>query len=192
MLGQQLAIMPTVILSIVGAFLISRGVRADKGAGRSARLAAYGSQAGVAVLVSGLVGLAIPAMLRVVTDTSFSYWALAGFIWMASLSPMVLILGAVAVAAPLGAFIAAAVIPFGTAAGVVPAEALNAFWRDWVYPWVPQHFIGDGVRQVLFVGAGAWNPELAGLLWAGVAGLALFATACALPTRAAAAPAHAA
>ena len=41
--------------------------------------------------------------------------------------------------------------------GVLPYEALPTFCQEWVYPWAPQRFFGEGLRSILFMGQGAWN-----------------------------------
>ena len=67
--------------------------------------------------------------------------------------------------------------------GVLPFEALPSFWQDWVYPWAPQHFIGEGVRAVMFRGAGAWNAGSGPLAVIGAVGVVLACVAGTLPRK---------
>jgi hypothetical protein len=30
-------------------------------------------------------------------------------------------------------------------------------WQEWVYPWVPQHYLGDGIRGIIYLGMGPFD-----------------------------------
>ncbi|WP_115727685.1 ABC transporter permease [Actinomyces culturomici] len=184
MMSQQLGIIPTVIMSIVSALLIRNAARIRPGSSATEKAGTIGLQVCVAVFASAAIGLVVPALLHAVAGASVPYWTLFGFLWTGSFALMLCFLGAFNVATWLGALLAAATIPFGTATGILPYEALNSFWQHWVNPWAPQHYIGNGLRQILFMDAGACNPTITGLLWAGAIGLVLLCAAILIPSKA--------
>ncbi len=94
-----------------------------------------------------------------------------------------LFLGAFNLSLGLGAIVALCALAGGMTCGVLPFEALPSFWQDWVYPWAPQHFIGEGVRAVMFRGAGAWNAGSGPLAVIGAVGVVLACVAGALPRK---------
>lgn len=82
----------------------------------------------------------------------------------------------------LGIIVLAVVVVCGLTAALLPYELLPAFWQDWLYPWVPQRFVADGLRQVLYEGAEAWNNAGATLFGIAVAGTAVSLLSLVKPT----------
>ena len=93
------------------------------------------------------------------------------------------IVGALREAGLLEVLAAAAVFLCGMMTGVLPAEMLPTFWADWIQPWAPQHFVGDGVRDILYRGTDLMPHGTGGLLAIGGTGLVLLVVAGLLPRR---------
>jgi hypothetical protein len=52
-------------------------------------------------------------------------------------------------------------------------EMMSAFYRDWIYSWLPMRFMIQGLREMFFFGKGlAWSPEVSTLVWIGVVSMA--------------------
>lgn len=75
------------------------------------------------------------------------------------------------------------IVAFGMMMGVLPVQALPVFWQDWVFPWAPQHYVGDGLRSIMYLGTGFWNEQSQAFVWVALAGIVLSLLALALPSR---------
>lgn len=109
---------------------------------------------------------------------------------MASLCVTLILLGAFNLWRPLGVIAFICMFALGMATGTLPPEALPAFWHDWVLPWAPQNYIGQGLRAILFMDAGAWNVGSTPLAIIGVTGACLMVTSAFLPASKKSAPAE--
>lgn len=180
MMSQQIAVMPTVMLSVVIAAMIALVVTPFAGKRGRERWQVAGLQATLAVVFSLAVAVAIWLMVVGVAGIETDAEAIL-FLWIASFGLMFVLVGAFDAHVGLGALVAGCVFSFGMACGVMPLEMLPAFWQDWVFPWAPQRFIGEGMRAILYRGAGAWNASCPPLLAFAAAGAALVCIAAVLP-----------
>ena len=183
MMSQQLTIMPLFLMSFVGALVLSRVFKTGAGASRAERWKSLAVQAAYAVAVSLVASLCAYAMLVWVVGSGAAFGEFALFMWFASFCVMLLFLGAFNLSLGLGVLVALCALAGGMTCGVLPFEALPSFWQDWVYPWAPQHFIGEGVRAVMFRGAGAWNAGSGPLAVIGAVGVVLACVAGTLPRK---------
>lgn len=103
------------------------------------------------------------------------------FLWLASFAIITVLLSLMNIALPLGVICGALGLGLGMTSGMFPYELLPRFWQDWVYGWVPQHYIGNGVRAVLYSGEGWWNAGSAPLVIMLYVGLAIFVISGLLP-----------
>lgn len=171
MLMQQMGIMPLILMALICGLLLSR-------AGRNIWV-----NLGVAAGLALFIGLVMPGVLAIVTGASVPYWALVGFYAVASFSLLVFFLGAFSLHTAVGGLAALSIVPFGMALGVLPREGLTSFWQNFVYPWVPQRFLGEGLRSVLFMDSGMWATGLSALLAFGVVGLVLLGCSALRPVK---------
>ena len=183
MMSQQLTIMPLFMISMVGALILSRVLKAKPGAARAERWKSLGVQGACAIALSLAASLCAYCMLRWVAGVEAPFADFALFMWLASFCVMLLFLGAFNLSPALWAVVAVCAFAGGMACGVLPYETLPAFWQDWVYPWAPQRFIGEGLRAVLYLGEGAWNVAGGPLLAIGATGAALAVAAGLVPAR---------
>ncbi|MDO4822333.1 MAG: hypothetical protein Q4A03_09950 [Rothia sp. (in: high G+C Gram-positive bacteria)] len=59
----------------------------------------------------------------------------------------------------------------------IPRQFLPTFWSEWIYPWIPARFAGQGARDILYAGE-AWLNSNTGAFFRMVAiGLTLIAVA---------------
>lgn len=179
MLLLQVSLLPLVLGSAVGALVLSRALRL--GEGRRGRFAKLAQQLGVMVVASGVMALCAYAAVIVVVGAEIPLATSVLFMWLAGFCVMLLVCGAADVHLALGVSVVLLVMGLGNMTGVLPYETLPAFWQDWVYPWAPQRFIGDGLREVFYRGFGVLNAGTAGVATIGAVGLALGCLAALLP-----------
>ncbi|NMM93249.1 ABC transporter permease [Bifidobacterium oedipodis] len=180
MMTQNMVIAPLFIMSFIGALLVSRAVKMSFADNRITRICHIGMQLALALAVSLVAALAVDCISAVVSGGWMPAAAIP-FMWMASLCVMLVGLGLFDLCLPLGVLCGAVTLGAGLSTGMFPYEMLPQFWKDWIYPWAPQHFIGDGVRAILYNNHGAWNIGSAPLLVIGVVGLVLLCVAVILP-----------
>lgn len=182
MMSLQIGIMPLVMMSLACGIVLSR-IAGRKQAAGAERWAAVGKQVACAVVASLLVGVAVYLLITGVAQVAADAGSLILFAWLASFCLMLFFLGVFNLSMPLGVVCALCVFGLGMSMAMLPYEALPTFWQDWVYPWAPQRHIGDGMLEILYRGAGAWNSGSGALVITGVIGAVLAAIAALIPRR---------
>ena len=183
MMSQQIGIMPLMMMSLAASVLLTRILPRARAHSAGGRFATLGTQVGLAAVVSFVAALTTVCMLEWIVEANAPFWTTTLFLWVASLAVMLLFLGAFDIALPLGLLTVLFALLCGMMTGVLPAEALPAFWADWIHPWAPQAHIGDGLRDILYRGADLMPRGTGGLLALGGVGLALLVIAGLLPSR---------
>ncbi len=167
----QVSVAPVLAVSMTGSMILFSSTRAKKGASRKERAKTYGKQVAYAVLLSFLVACADMFITTVVGGMSLPADRLLPYLWLCSFSLMSLLLGLMNLAFPLGT--AAMFVIMGTmSCAYIAPEMLPSLWLDWIYPWSPAHFLVEGVRSVVFLGAPSLNACSAPLARFAVAGIA--------------------
>lgn len=158
MMCVQMNVMPLFIISLIGSILTSilfwhreqKESRRDK-AQAAVKQAVY--LLAVSAAISGLV-LCITVVGGALTVPAGTMYL---FLWLSCYCLMLCITGLCDIALPLGALIGVTVFALGMGTAMLAPEMLPAFWRDWVIPWAPQAYIGNGLRQIIYFGAGVFN-----------------------------------
>lgn len=179
----QFTVLPTFILSVACSVSLFVATRAKRGTARSRRLQTAGVQLALAALLSCCVGFAVAGLVGGIAGLDIPVARTGLFLWLASFCLMAFFVGCLDVAVPLGALAILACFACGLATGNLPYEFLPAFWQDWLYPWVPQRWMADGVRGLYYLNGGAWNASCPTLVVYGIAGLAALAAASLAPRR---------
>lgn len=180
MMGQNVLIMPTYMMSLIVSVLICMQIGRKRYDSKPQRWVSFGAQLLAALgwsLVVALGACCIFAML----DSGWPPASMIAFLWLASFAVMAVVLSLMNIALPLGVVCGVLGLGLGMTSGLFPYELLPAFWRDWVYGWVPQRYIGDGVRAVLYSGDGWWNAGSEPLMAVLCVGLVIFVIAGLLP-----------
>lgn len=172
-ISQQLVIIPAVIGGLICAILISRVFRIDKLSKTKETAQTIGKQLVVGLICSLLVALCAWVLVSAICGIELPFTNSILFVWLSTFCFIVLLLGFLDIALPLGVLVAITILVLGNMLGVLPHEVLQPFWQDFVYPWVPQRFFGDGVRAVMYLGEGAINSATVPLLIAGGIGVLL-------------------
>lgn len=173
MMSQQIGVMPLLLMSLIGSILLTRLFPKKTAFTTRERFMLLAKQLGYALGYSLLAALATFWLLNGLVGVEAPFFTMTAFLWFASFCIIALFLGAFNLAPPLGIFVVVGAVLCGMMTGVLPREALPAFWADWIYPWVPQPFLAGGTRDILYMGADLMPRGSAGLLTIGGAGLVL-------------------
>ena len=167
MLGQ-LSVAPLLAMSMTGSMIMFLVTRAKKGAPRRERVKTFAIQLGYAAGLSLCAALADVFIAGVVGGLNLPLAAFLMHQWLCSFSIMALLLGIMNIAFGLGTV--GMMVCMGTmSCAYIAPEMLPQAWLDWVYPWSPAHFVVEGARQVVFLGAGPLNSNsLCMLTFAGI------------------------
>ncbi|MDT3766835.1 ABC transporter permease [Gleimia hominis] len=131
-----------------------------------------------AQLCVGAVGALIAAFGAVwlahwVTGISLPFTKLAVFLAVVSFAFVCLTVGGMGLFGKRGLAVPVLCMVLGMSTLTLPRPFLPGFWRDWIYPWIPPRFAGEGVRAVLFANAPVMNESTTALLWVCAFGIAL-------------------
>ena len=183
MMSQQLLLIPTVMLSLIIGLILTRVARLKELEAKKERVRQLAKQVVLALVFSFIIALTAYAMFALVAGGEADFWSLVLFAWIVSFALIVLIGGLANIAFGLAVLAVVCIVAFGMMTGVLPVQALPVFWQDWVFPWAPQHYVGDGLRSIMYSGTGFWNEQSQGFMWAALAGIVLSLLALALPSR---------
>lgn len=170
-MSANFIIMPTVIASLAAGLICAAAFSTKGGASRKERYAGIGKQIVFAAVIGLFVACVGIFIAGPVLGIEASASSLFGFFAIASFCMVCLTMGLANIALPLGALGLICVLA-GTCCGILPPEMLPDFWQNWVYPWAPQHFFGDGVRSIIYLGEGAINDSVAPLAITACVGMA--------------------
>lgn len=104
------------------------------------------------------------------------------FIWLAAYCMMLAAVGLCDLFLPLGVLATVTVFALGMGTAMMPPEMLPEFWANWVCPWAPQAAIGEGVRSIVYIGAGSFDVGASRLLALGAVGAASLVAAIFAPS----------
>ena len=79
------------------------------------------------------------------------------FLWLSSFCMMLACTGLCAFNLPLGVICGVGTFILGLSTALLGPEMLPEFWAEWVYPWAPQAYIGNGVRMILYFDASPYE-----------------------------------
>lgn len=127
---------------------------------------------GLTWLADAMIGFDIPEYMDTaifLTITSFSYFLM--------ISAVLSLLGLKGM--PL--FIL--MLFFGAPLLAMAPEMMSAFYRDWIYSWLPMRFMVEGLRELFFFGKGLTWSSTSTLVWIGaVSTVVLLITALKAPS----------
>jgi hypothetical protein len=181
-LGVQMIVMPLFIMSLVMAIVVALIGRVRAEASRVGRAKSVMIQLGFAVVASLVVATlsyGVVSWLGGLQTPATAIW----FLWLASLSIMLVGIGLCNLALPVGAIVMIGVFALGMSTAVLPPEMLPSLWANWVVPWAPQVAIGDGLRNIIFMSGSAFEVGLGRLVAWGSVGLVALLLAVIIPTR---------
>lgn len=183
MMSQQLLLIPTVMLSLITGLILTRVARLKEPEAKKERVRQLAKQVVLALVFSFIIALTAYAMFALVAGGEADFWSLVLFAWIVSFALMLLVGGLANIAFGLAVLAVVCIVAFGMMTGVLPVQVLPVFWQDWVFPWAPQHYVGDGLRSIMYLGTGFWNEQSQAFAWVALVGIILSLLALALPSR---------
>lgn len=181
MMSVQFMVMPMFVMSLImgvaGSLLLWRKQADRSEKGRAALL-----QLGYCALASLVAAVCSYGMVTWLGGVAVDASAVL-FLWLASFCLMLVTVGLCDIAVPLGVLVMLCVFALGMSTAVLPAPMLPAFWVDWVLPWVPQSYIGEGLRNIIYLDRGAFDAGTEALLAWGAVGLLALVCAALCPSR---------
>lgn len=183
MMSQQLLLIPTVMLSLIVGLILTRVARLKESEVKKECVRQLAKQVVLALVFSFIIALTAYAMFAFVAGGEADFWFLVLFAWIVSFALMLLVGGLANIAFGLAVLAVVCIVAFGMMTGVLPLQAMPVFWQDWVFPWAPQHYVGDGLRSILYLGTGFWNEQSQGFAWVALTGFVLSLLSLALPSR---------
>ncbi len=173
LMGGQIAVLPLVMMSMIAAILLFFSSRKAIGFFGKSKILYFGIA--YAIVLSFLVSWGTILVASVFGNIDMPVGTTMLFLWIASFAVIMLIFGSLNIAFPLGVAVLILVFACGMSLAMIPLEMLPDFWADWIYPWIPQHYIGDGMREILYMDGGLWNPASLALVGIAAVGIALAA-----------------
>ncbi|MCL2490523.1 MAG: hypothetical protein FWF36_07360 [Propionibacteriaceae bacterium] len=143
--------------------------------------------------VGGAAGLALitaivaPLILGGLAGAKLPYGDLVGFAAIGFFAFSTIVLFSVDWLGLRGLVIPALILVLGIPILALPYEAMIGFWQYAVYPWVPQRFMIEGTRGILFMGQSVGNRSSLLLAVTAIVGLVLLFASLARPVTKAAA-----
>lgn len=184
MAGVQFMVMPLLILSLmlsIPAVAFSWPRRESSPRPRRAKIAlGQVIYSLTASLIAAVVSYGIVAWIG---GIHIDAGACILFLWLASFCIMVASMGLCDLSLPAGAVAVVAVFSLGLFTATLPVEMMPSFWANWIAPWAPQYYLGEGLRAIMYQGLGAFDADIAPLLATGAIGIAGMTLAVLLPRR---------
>ena len=172
MMSVQFMVMPLFMMSIVMGVLCVVLVWPGRAASRAEKVRAVARQALYCIVASLVAAVAAYGIVAWIGGVSVDASAVL-LLWLSSFCLMCAMAGLGDIALPLGALTMLALFALGMATAILPAPMLPDFWANCVLPWAPQACIGDNLRGVIYLGAGAFDAGVwQVLVWLGVGALA--------------------
>jgi len=166
--------------SLITTIVLTTVVRVDY-TRKAGRAKAILQQVGMAAGLAAVTALVAPPILGGLTGAKLPYWNLVVLIFLGFFAFATIVLFSVDWLGMRGLVIPALVLILGLPVLAVPYELLMSFWQHAVYPWVPQRFMVEGSRGVLFLGQHAGNSSTLWLAATAIVGLAILFASLARP-----------
>ncbi len=176
---------PVWMASLIGAVLIFTAWNKTSFSNRKEKFYARIMQVIIGILLSiivgfgltwfadGMLGLDIPLK----TDTAL-FITITYFSFFCMISALLAWIGFA------GVPITALTLFFGAPLLAMAPEFMPAFYKDWIYPWIPMRFMVDGLRELFFFDKGLnWNHAVAVLTGIGSVSLIVMLASVIKPTR---------
>ncbi|OCA96136.1 hypothetical protein ACU21_02225 [Actinobaculum suis] len=131
--------------SNVGGLLLANATRQQNG------WKAFANQLlGMVVTAAAIAAIAV-GLLSALLRTQVPFGTMFAFSWIVTLALLALVVGCVGLCGRWGMAIPVCLHIISMTTVTFPAEFLPPLWRDWIYPWTPLQFFGNGVREVLYL-----------------------------------------
>ena len=157
MLSQMVVLMPILICSIIAGIFIVKGFGLNKRKLAAERIRFYVASLVANAIVAAVLSLMMFWVITCVAGIPADFSGFFGYCWIVSFFLMTFFGGLASLRGRLAAVVGLLILLLGMTSAYLPVEALPAFWQDWVVPWAPEYYMGNGLREVIFAGGSVWN-----------------------------------
>lgn len=127
---------------------------------RSQRLTFKLIQVTMAAGLAVLIGFATTWYLNAILNYHFANFSRVGlFVSLTSFAFIMLFSGVIAWLEFPGLVVFVLLLFFSAPLLQMAPEMLPNFYQNWVLPWLPMRPLFDGLKSILYYGAGVWNPS---------------------------------
>lgn len=128
-------------------------------------------------------GLLITGIISLISTMDLPVMNTAVFLSIATFALIILVTGSIDLFGMAGMAIPILMLVLGIGTANMPYEFLPEFWQNYIYPWMPLQIISNGIKQVVYTGAGWWNDLTGDLIIVVAAGLILLAISALKPDK---------
>lgn len=166
---------PLWIGSLIGAVLLFLYIRKQNFNKQKEELLARLLQVFVSLIISAVAGFGLTWFATSILDFEFpSFIDTALFLTLTSFSFNIMILAVLSWIGFAGIPIFVLLLFFGVPLLQMTPEVMPTFYKDWIYPWLPMHFMTEGLRDLFFFDHSfQWNASTAALTWIGIVSIIL-------------------
>lgn len=175
MMGMQISILPLVLISMIIGVFLSRIMEMRRETSAKQRWRNGGKQALYTIGVSALAGGIVFLMMTYLGKMEVPFGDIFPLLWIGSLCLMLMFTGLGNIDFRLAVLCLVCTIAGGMMLGVLPPTTLPDFWQNWISPWAPQKYMGEGIRSVVYMMDSWWNSGTKALVVYGVIGVVLTA-----------------
>lgn len=140
-------------------------------------------QLGYAAVLAACAGGLITLIISLISDMDMPIADTFIFLSLAAFALIMVVAGAIDLFGMAGMAIPIMMRVLGIGTANMPYEFLPAIWQKWIYPWMPLQIISNGIKRVVYTGAGWWNDLTADLMIVVAVGLALLLIAIFKPVK---------
>lgn len=161
MLSQMVVLMPLLICSVIAGVFAVKGLGVRDRESASKRVRAYAATLAVDAVAAAALSLMLYWVISCVAGLPADFAGFFGYCWLSSFFLMAFFGGLACIRGRLAVPVGVLIVLLGLTSGYLPVEAMPTFWVDWVVPWAPEYYLGNGLRDVVFAGGGIWNEGTA-------------------------------
>ncbi|MGM9950076.1 MAG: YhgE/Pip domain-containing protein [Lysinibacillus sp.] len=175
---------PIWLASVASAVLLWLAVKKRSFTSRAEQLKFRVLQVVLAILLGLLAGFTLPWITTWMLDYEFeSYVSIALFLSISCMSFILMILAVMTWVGYAALPIFVLFMFYGLPLLQLAPEMMPAFYKEWIYPWLPMRFMFDGVKEILFFNGEVWNNGAVRLLWIAAVGTVLLLGKIFMPVR---------
>ncbi len=161
MLSRMVILMPLLTCSLLAGALVAMGLKVRAGETAGVRAKRYVASLAVDAVAALVLVCMLFWVITFVAGLPVEFGPFAGYCWLVSFLLMAFFGGLACIRGRVAAVVGALILVLGMTSAYLPVEAMPAFWQDWVVPWAPEYYMGNGLREVVFAGGSVFNSGAA-------------------------------
>lgn len=157
MVSQMIVLLPLLICSLAASVLAVLALKVRAGETVAVQVKRYGLSLVVNAISSLVLSLMLYWVLTVIVGLPVDTFSSILYLWVISFFLMTFFGGLACIRGRIAVVAGVLILLLGMTSAYLPVEGLPVFWQNWVVPWVPEYYMGNGLREVIFAGGSLWN-----------------------------------